>query len=122
MTANAAGGGGDFVLKPWELHGEGREFENISNDFGRAAMTLEQGLAGLGTPWGTDKPGHAFGAAYTEAQPQLVAGLHGLASQLGSVGTGLHTMADSVSGTEDEVAASFAPGSHPGTGGAPTTV
>ncbi|AUG77984.1 hypothetical protein CFP65_3180 [Kitasatospora sp. MMS16-BH015] len=105
MAANAVGGGGGFLLKPWELHGEGKEFESISNDFNRAAMTLEQGFADLGTPWGTDAPGHGFGAAWQEAQPQLVAGLNGLADQLRVVGSGLHAMADSTSGTEDEITA-----------------
>ncbi|MER5640833.1 hypothetical protein ABT095_28265 [Kitasatospora sp. NPDC002227] len=108
MTASATGKGDGFVLKPWELHGEGKEFESVSNDFARAATALEQGLANLGTPWGADRPGHGFGTAWTAAQPQLVAGINGLASKLGTVGSGLHAMADSVSGTEDEVTTSFA--------------
>ncbi|WP_344459393.1 hypothetical protein [Kitasatospora kazusensis] len=111
--------GGGFTLKPGVIHGEGREFESISNDFARAAQTLEQGLSGLGTPWGADKPGSGFGSAYGEAQPELLGGLNALADKLGGIGTGLHTMADQASGTEDEVAAGFSSG---GTGGGPAAV
>ena len=116
---------GEFRLNPWEVHGEGREFENISNDFARAALTLEQGLSGLGTPWGTDEPGRGFGSAYGEAQPQLLGGLHALADKLAGIGSGLHTMADQASGTETEVTASFGGdggGSAGGTGGGPVAV
>ncbi len=113
----AASTSGEFRLNPWEVHGEGREFENISNDFARAALALEQGLSGLGTPWGTDEPGTGFGTAYGEAQPQLLGGLHTLADKLAGIGTGLHTMADQASGTETEVTASFTAGGSPGTGG-----
>ena|SRR5947209_2774814 len=119
MAASAAG---EFLIKPWEVHGEGREFESISNDFARAALALEQGLTGLGTPWGGDEPGSGFGAAYGEAQPELLAGLHGLADRLGGIGTGLHTMADRTSGTEDEVTATFSSGAPAGTGRSSTAV
>ncbi|MDH6576751.1 hypothetical protein [Kitasatospora sp. MAP5-34] len=115
----AASTGGEFLLKPWEVHGEGREFESISNGFARAALALEQGLGGLGTPWGKDDPGAGFGTAYGEAQPELLAGLHALADKLAGIGTGLHMMADQTSGTESDVAASFSAG---GTGGGPATV
>lgn len=118
----ATGAGGEFLIKPWEVHGEGREFENISNDFARAALALEQGLAGLGTPWGRDEPGSGFGSAYGEAQPELLAGLNSLAGKLGGIGAGLHTMADQASGTEDEVSASFTSAGAGGTGGAPVVV
>jgi hypothetical protein len=118
-TDGAAG----FQIKPWEVHGEGREFENISNDFARAALALEQGLAGLGTPWGNDEPGSGFGSAYGEAQPGILAGLHGLAGRLGGIGAGLHTMADQSSGADDDVRTTFAgQGGAAGTGPAPVTV
>jgi len=95
------------LIKSWEVHGEGREFENISNDFARAALSLENGLAGLGTPWGADEPGAPFGTAYGEAREGVLAGLQGLASRLGTIGGGLHTMADSVERTDQDVRADF---------------
>ncbi|MDH6124433.1 hypothetical protein [Kitasatospora sp. GP82] len=104
----AAGGSDEFRIKPWEVHGEGREFEQLSNDFARAALALEHGMAGLGEPWGKDDPGSGFGKAYGEAQPELMAGLNGLADRLGGIGTGLHTMADQASRTEEEVTSDFA--------------
>ncbi|MEW1907034.1 hypothetical protein AB0442_01050 [Kitasatospora sp. NPDC085895] len=88
------------LLKPWELHGEGREFETVSNDFARAALDLENGLAALGTPWGRDEPGQGFGQVYEGAREGVLAGLQGLADRLGGVGTGLHTMADNAEQNE----------------------
>jgi hypothetical protein len=102
------GGAGEFLIKPWEVRGEGREFEKISNDYARAALALEQGLTGLGTPWGGDEPGSGFGTEYTEAQGMLLAGLNGLADRLGGIGTGLHTMAESVDRADGDVSADLA--------------
>ncbi|MET8697466.1 hypothetical protein ACFVUH_07360 [Kitasatospora sp. NPDC058032] len=110
-------GGGEFVIKPWELHGEGREFERISADFGKAATALEQGLAALGSPWGGDKPGSGFAAAYREAHGGLLGGLRGLAGRLGTVGAGLHGMAERTADTDTSAASGFAggPAGGPGT-------
>ncbi|GAA2813952.1 hypothetical protein RMN57_17820 [Kitasatospora sp. CM 4170] len=113
-SSSGGDGGGSFVLKPWELHGEGREFEKISADFGKAAGALEQGLAALGTPWGQDRPGSGFAAAYREAQGGLIGGLRGLAGGLGRVGTGLHTMAERTADAETSAAAGFGGAARPG--------
>ncbi|MEU9130180.1 hypothetical protein AB0D08_19080 [Kitasatospora sp. NPDC048540] len=107
------------VIKPWEVHGEGREFESISAEFGRAAAELEDGLAGLGTPWGQDGPGSGFGTAYGEAREGVLAGLQGLAERLGAVGGGLHAMADNADRNEAGVRADF---SRPGTTAGPHPV
>ncbi|MEU1504851.1 hypothetical protein [Kitasatospora sp. NPDC005748] len=106
-SGNGDAGGGTFALKPWELHGEGREFEKISEDFGKAVSTLEQSLAALGSPWGQDRPGSGFAAAYKDARGGLLGGLRGLAGQLGQVGSGLHTMAERTVDAETAAAAGF---------------
>ncbi|WP_371497781.1 hypothetical protein OG871_17665 [Kitasatospora sp. NBC_00374] len=95
------------LIKPWEVHGEGREFEAISGDFAQAATELENSLAGLGTPWGTDEPGSGFAAAYGEAREGVLAGLQGLAERLGRIGGGLHAMADNADRNEADVKADF---------------
>ncbi|MER8185601.1 hypothetical protein [Kitasatospora sp. NPDC094015] len=95
------------LIKPWEVHGEGREFEAISREFGQAAAELENALAGLGTPWGQDAPGSGFGTAYGEAREGVLAGLQGLADRLGRIGAGLHTMAENAEGNEADVRADF---------------
>lgn len=102
-----AGTAGNFQIKPWEVRGEGREFESISNDFARAALALEQKLGGVGTPWGHDGPGTQFDTVYLPARQDILAGLNALADQLGGIGTGLNTMADNASQTDDEVKAGF---------------
>ncbi|MEU3569519.1 hypothetical protein AB0E96_13995 [Kitasatospora sp. NPDC036755] len=60
MAAGSTGAsdraGGEPVLKPRELRGEGREFEKLGGDPAKAATALERGLAALGAPWGTDRP------------------------------------------------------------------
>lgn len=99
--------GDKVVIRSWELHGEGREFETVSTEFGSAAKQLESGLAALGTPWGGDAPGKPFGVAYGEAREGVLAGLQGLAERLGRIGQGLHTMADSVERTDSEISADF---------------
>ncbi|GAA2124622.1 hypothetical protein GCM10009759_76430 [Kitasatospora saccharophila] len=99
--------GDEVVIRSWELHGEGREFEKISDEFGRAAKQLESGLAGLGAPWGSDEPGTPFGTAYGEAREGALAGLQGLAERLDRIGRGLHTMADSTERTDQDISADF---------------
>lgn len=107
-TGTGDGRMGDQVqIKPWEIHGEGREFENISGEFAQAASHLESQLATLGTPWGQDEPGSDFGTAYGEARDRVLAGLHGLADRLGGIGAGLHTMADNAAQNEDQVRSDF---------------
>jgi hypothetical protein len=106
--AGSGGGSGEhFSVDPWEMHGEGREFEKISNDFARASLGLEQSLAGLGTPWGTDEPGSGFGTEYQQARETVIGALHGIADRLGQIGTGLHGMADHVTDTDGGITADF---------------
>ncbi|MFE2721379.1 hypothetical protein [Kitasatospora sp. NPDC059327] len=114
-SSSGDAGSGRFALKPWELHGEGREFEKISEDFGKAAAGLEQSLTALGSPWGLDRPGSGFAAVYQGARGGLLGGLRGLAGQLGQVGSGLHTMAERTVDAETTAAAGF--GGGPGKGG-----
>ncbi|MEU6236059.1 hypothetical protein [Kitasatospora sp. NPDC047058] len=127
MAGGSSTGGGEFVIKPWELHGEGREFEKISADFGKAVGALEQGLAALGSPWGLDKPGSGFAAVYQDAHGGVLGGLRGLAGRLGQVGSGLHTMAERTADADTAAASGFGaaagagrgpvrPGATPGAG------
>ncbi|MFD7734603.1 WXG100 family type VII secretion target [Kitasatospora phosalacinea] len=99
--------GDEVVIRSWELHGEGREFEKISDEFGKAAQQLESGLAALGAPWGSDGPGAPFGTAYGEAREGALAGLQGLSERLGRIGRGLHTMADNSERTDQDISADF---------------
>ncbi|MGW4893017.1 hypothetical protein ACWEQL_12260 [Kitasatospora sp. NPDC004240] len=116
-TGKGGPGNGEFTIKPWEVHGEGREFEKISGEYAKAAAALEQKLAALGTPWGLDRPGTAFAAVYGEAHGSLVGGLHGLAGRLGQVGTGLHTMAERTVDADTTAASGFGAGAgSPGAG------
>ncbi|MFH9352710.1 hypothetical protein [Kitasatospora sp. NPDC017646] len=118
-TGTSDGGSGAFVIKPWELHGEGREFEKLGRELGKAVSTLEKGLGALGTPWGADQPGGAFAAVYGPAHGELLGGLRALAGQVGQVGTGLHTMAERTTDTDTSTADGFggSPGSVTGTPG-----
>ncbi|MEV6974663.1 hypothetical protein [Kitasatospora sp. NPDC093806] len=111
-------GGNSFVIKPWELHGEAREFERIAQDFGKAATALEQGLAALGSPWGLDRPGTGFATVYREAHGGLLGGLRGLAGRLGQVGAGLHGMAERTADADSSAASGFG-GGVPGAPGGP---
>lgn len=111
--------GGGFVLKPWELHGEGREFEKLGGELTKAVAALEQDLAALGTPWGTDAPGSGFAAVYGPAHGELVGGLRGLAGQVGKVGAGLHTIAERTTDTDTSAAGGFGAAVEGGTGVGP---
>ncbi|GAB7182400.1 hypothetical protein ATKI12_2231 [Kitasatospora sp. Ki12] len=103
-------GGGEFVLKPWELHGEGREFEKLGGQLTKAVAALERDLAALGAPWGTDLPGSGFAAVYGPAHGELVGGLRGLAGRVGKVGAGLHTMAERTADADTSAASGFGAG------------
>ncbi|MFJ9775317.1 hypothetical protein ACIRVF_29385 [Kitasatospora sp. NPDC101157] len=120
-TGASDGGSGGFVLKPWELHGEAREFEKLGRELGKAVGALEKGLAELGTPWGTDQPGSAFAAVYGPAHGELIGGLRALAGQVGQVGAGLHTMAERTTDTDTSTADGFGASPAP-TAGTPASV
>jgi hypothetical protein len=113
-TGTSDGGSAGFVIKPWELRGEGREFERIGRELGKAVGALEKGLAALGTPWGTDKPGGAFAAVYGPAHGELLGGLKGLAGGVGRVGAGLHAMAERTTDTDTSTADGFGAKADPG--------
>ncbi|MER7672109.1 hypothetical protein ABTY61_27130 [Kitasatospora sp. NPDC096128] len=106
-TGKSDGDGGGFALKPWELHGEGREFEKLGRELGKAVGALEKDLAALGAPWGADQPGSAFAAVYGPAHGELLGGLKALAGQVGKVGAGLHTMAERTTDTDTTTADGF---------------
>ncbi|MEU8920783.1 hypothetical protein AB0D10_07535 [Kitasatospora sp. NPDC048545] len=114
--------GGQFVLKPWELHGEGREFEKLGGELAKAVAALERDLGALGTPWGTDRPGSGFAAVYGPARGGLVGGLRGLAGGVGKVGTGLHAMAERTTDTDTSAASGFGAGTGAGNGTGVTAV
>ncbi|MGA5818692.1 hypothetical protein ACPC54_12650 [Kitasatospora sp. NPDC094028] len=109
-SGDKASGAPEFVLRPWELHGEGREFEKIGRELTKAVSALEQGLAALGTPWGADGPGGVFAAAWGPARGELTGGLRGLATRVGQVGAGLHTMAGRTTDTDTSAATGFGAG------------
>ncbi|MFB7665031.1 hypothetical protein ACFC1R_13920 [Kitasatospora sp. NPDC056138] len=96
---------GQFDIKPWELQGEGREFESISNDFARASMALSSGLEALGEPWGDDQIGEYFGTVYKGARDGIVESMDHLSEQIGKIGDGLQQMADAVSSTDEQLSA-----------------
>jgi hypothetical protein len=110
-TGTSEDGGGAFVIRPWELHGEGREFEKAGREPAKAVGALEKGLAALGTTWGADRPGSAFAALYGPARGELLGGLRGLAGQVGQVGAGLHAMAERTADTDTSAASGFGGGS-----------
>ncbi|MFD8701627.1 hypothetical protein ACFV1W_03255 [Kitasatospora sp. NPDC059648] len=120
-TGASDGGSGAFAIKPWELHGEGREFEKLGRELGKAVSTLEKGLAALGVPWGADQPGSAFAAVYGPAHGELLGGLRALAGQVGQVGGGLHAMAERTTDTDTSTADGFG-GSPARTAGTPASV
>ncbi|MFF2745014.1 hypothetical protein ACFVVA_05680 [Kitasatospora sp. NPDC058048] len=117
-TGASGRAGGEFVLKPWELHGEGREFEKLGGELAKAVTALEQGLAALGAPWGTDRPGSGFAAVYGQARGELVGGLSGLAERVTGVGAGLHTMAARTADADSSAASGFGATAVPGAAGA----
>ncbi|WP_416873640.1 hypothetical protein [Kitasatospora sp. SC0581] len=117
-TGASGGAGGEFVLKPWELHGEGREFEKLGGELTKAVAALEQGLAALGAPWGADQPGSGFATVYGQARGELVGGLRGLAGRVAGVGAGLHTMAARTADADSAAAGGFGATAVPGVSGA----
>ncbi|MET8539141.1 hypothetical protein ABZW03_00560 [Kitasatospora sp. NPDC004799] len=116
-TGASGRAGGEFVLKPWELRGEGREFEKLGGELAKAVTALEQGLAALGAPWGADQPGSGFAAVYGQARGELVDGLRGLAGRVTGVGAGLHTMAGRTADADSSAASGFGATAVPGAAG-----
>lgn len=99
-----AGNGGQFTINPAEINGEAPKFSTASTDLQTALTTLNRSLAALGSPWGDDSQGAAFGKAYSPQQTAITKSLAVLVQGLESIHEGLAAHADNHAGTDAHLA------------------
>jgi WXG100 family type VII secretion target len=99
-----AGDSGQFTINPDEINGEAPKFSTASADLQTALTTLNHSLAALGSPWGDDSQGTAFGRAYSPQQAAITKALAVLVQGLASIHEGLAAHADNHAGTDAHIA------------------
>ncbi|MFF3518675.1 WXG100 family type VII secretion target [Streptomyces sp. NPDC002573] len=87
------GASGDISIHPDEITAQAPTFAAGSDDLTNALRQLQSSLDGLGTPWGSDKQGAQFGAAYSPQRDAVLKALGILVAGLNSIHEGLTTHA-----------------------------
>ncbi|MCX4748163.1 WXG100 family type VII secretion target [Kitasatospora sp. NBC_01287] len=101
--SDAAGGG--FSVHPDEILAAAPQFTSDSENIKAAVANLESTLGRIGSPWGADKQGKAFAAAYTPQHTQLIQSMGVLVQGLASIHLGLEAMAGNHQGADTASAA-----------------
>lgn len=96
---------GQFTINPAEIHAQAPKFSAASGDLQAALNTLNHSLAALGSPWGDDSQGAAFGKAYSPQQAAITKSLGVLVQGLESINEGLAAHADNHSQADSHAAA-----------------
>jgi WXG100 family type VII secretion target len=98
---------GQFTINPAEIQKVAPQFSSASSELQAALTTLEHTLAALGAPWGDDKQGAAFGAAYSPQQKAITTSLGVLVKGLASIDEGLSAHAANHADTDAHTAATM---------------
>ncbi|MGW3042923.1 WXG100 family type VII secretion target [Kitasatospora sp. NPDC001159] len=99
----AKAGGPEFKLRPGDLKDAAPTFETQSKALKDALDKLKKSLAEDGAPWGSDKQGNEFAAAYNTPHDHVLSGLDVLVKGINSINEGLHAHADNHTGTDNTV-------------------
>jgi uncharacterized protein YukE len=102
-----AGTGEEFSVYPEDMQAVAPTFSRQSTNLQDALNTLNRTLDGLGSPWGSDKQGHQFGAAYTPQHDSLVKAIGVLVQGLESIHDGLSAHANNHARADEHSSGSF---------------
>ncbi|MFF7632395.1 WXG100 family type VII secretion target [Kitasatospora sp. NPDC008050] len=80
---------GTISIYPAEITAQAPTFATESTDLETALSTLQSTLAGLGSPWGADKQGAEFSAAYHPPHDAVIKAVGTLVQGLASIHEGL---------------------------------
>ncbi|MBD0690756.1 WXG100 family type VII secretion target [Streptomyces sp. CBMA123] len=105
----AKAGGPEFKLRPGDLKDAAPTFENQSKALKEALDKLRKSLTEAGSPWGGDKQGNEFAAAYNGPHDHVLSALDVLVTGLGSIATGLQAHADNHTGADDHAKRNLLP-------------
>ena len=85
-----SGASGVISIHPAEIQAQAPVFGRESDQLAQALATLQRSLAALGEPWGGDKQGTEFAAAYTPQHDSIVKAIGVLVQGLESIHDGLN--------------------------------
>ncbi|MEV7596725.1 hypothetical protein AB0O91_04980 [Kitasatospora sp. NPDC089797] len=97
----AKAGGPEFKIRPGDLTDAAPTFENQGKALKDALDNLRKSLTAAGSPWGGDKQGNEFAAAYNTPHDHVLSALDVLVTGLGSIGPTLRAHADNHTGADD---------------------
>ncbi|MER6303774.1 WXG100 family type VII secretion target [Kitasatospora sp. NPDC001539] len=105
----AKAGGPEFKIRPGDLKDAAPTFEAQSKALKDALDKLRKALAEAGSPWGSDKQGNEFAAAYNPPHDHVLSALDVLVQGLDSINTGLHAHADNHTDADNHARKNFTP-------------
>lgn len=96
-----------FDIDHDRLRQHGRDIEYLGASSGDQLRTLQDGLAGEGTPWGADEAENVFGSAYQELLAATDDILRLFPDGLQDVGRNLQDAADDLKSTDEDARQRF---------------
>jgi uncharacterized protein YukE len=96
-----------FQVDPSGMRSAAAQVDGASSQAARIVQALQQKLAGLGQPWGTDDLGRSFAKQYVKPSQDGLDALGSLGSGLRGVAQNLSAMADNYDGVDASVAQNF---------------
>lgn len=91
-----AGSGDQNYIDPSQVSSLASTFDDQANTLSEAIGSLNEQLGALGSCWGHDQPGTAFGNDYQQHESKFVTGCQSIVTGLEEVSTRLQEMAQAV--------------------------
>lgn len=96
-----------FQVDPAGMRSAAARIDGAGSQAAQVVQALQQKLAGLGSPWGTDDLGQSFAKQYVKPSQDGLDALGSIGAGLRGVAQNLSTMADNYEGVDSSVAQSF---------------
>ncbi|HEU5332018.1 MAG TPA: WXG100 family type VII secretion target [Actinocrinis sp.] len=96
-----------FQVDPAGMRSAASQIDGAGSLAARIIQTLQQQLAGLGQPWGTDDLGQSFAQQYVKPSQDGLDALGSVGAGLQGVAQNLSAMADNYEGVDSSVAQGF---------------
>lgn len=96
-----------FQVDPAGMRSAAAQIDGAGSRAAQIVQALQQKLAGLGQPWGTDDLGQSFAKQYVKPSQDGLGALGSLGAGLQGVAQNLSAMADNYEGVDSSAAQGF---------------